>query len=751
MVWDAVDGYVLAVTPNCTGPLRTATWGVSDITWKFSNGTWSVLATTGAPANALDPALVYDAHDQYALLFGGLRISGYSGTPTAYYMSNETWKYAGGVWTNLTGTVGAAPPPAGTAIEMTYDAADEYVLLYTSYDVNQTWSYAGGAWTNLTAVSPTTPPFGGAFGYDAADQYVVSFGGFANSWWFNNATWTFHAGVWTNRSANVTNAPPPRSGSGVTYDPTLGQLVIFGGSRSTGWLYDPNASVRYMNYTALNDTWSYSGGTWTNQSLTAPSNVTLWENPFVFDPSSGNLVLVEEVFNSTTTNVTPVTWLLGNSSWSFVAPVLGLTAVGADAGTPFTLEVRTVPQSGALEYSYAGLPPGCSSRSTPRLSCTTQQPGDYAVTVRVIDSVGVVVSLTRSILVDPRPTLASFVPSLPIAEVGRPVSLSADGVGGTGALTFAYAGLPTGCVATQSSTVNCVPTEAGTFPVIAQATDALGVEAVAATTLSVVPAPAVAAFTVSPPVVDVGQPVVVAALSAGGVGPFTYAYLGLPLGCASVDQLSFRCLPMAPGSYVVQIGVTDQLGGGTSGTAALTVHGDPTITGFSASSPQVTVGGSIDLAVQVSGGTAPFVYLYAGLPAGCGGGNGATLSCLAAVTGEYSVTVTAVDATGALAAAALTVTVAAAPSTTPPHPGSAPGQSSSGAAASWFGPGPVAFTLGLAIGLLAFAATALWARRRFQRIREGEAIVQDLERRAPGPGTRGAEGSLEVSGPPREL
>jgi hypothetical protein len=251
--------------------------------------------------------------------------------------------------------------------------------------------------------------------------------------------------------------------------------------------------------------------------------------------------------------------------------------------------------------------------------------------------------------------------------------------------------------------------------------------------------------------VDVGQPVLVAALSSGGVGPFTYIYGGLPTGCAAVDQLSFRCVPAAAGAFSVEIGLADQLGGLASGSAPLTVNPDPAVTSFTTSASVVTVGGSFELAVQVAGGTAPFVYLYSGLPAGCVGAGASELSCWAAVAGNYSVTVMTVDATGARATAVVSLTVAVGPSVTPPHPGSTPGHNPSAASTPWYGAGYVAFALGIAVGLLALVATALWARRRMRRMREGEAIVASLEGR---PGTAGAfraGASSDAEMAPRDL
>jgi hypothetical protein len=745
MVWDAADGYVLAVAPNVTGPFpHQATYGPNDTTWKFAAGVWSIINATGGPANAMYPAMVFDAHDGYVLLFGGYRISGYIGQLTAFYQSNLTWKYSAGVWTNLTGIVNGLPPP-GYPVQMAYDAADEYVVLFTGYQIPVTWTYAGGTWTNRTALSSHGfPPFEGAFAYDASDRYVLSFGGFNDQGTVLNATWEFHAGAWSNISANVTNAPPPRYSSGITFDPGLGGIVIFGG-----------VCTRAANYSTENDTWNYSAGTWKNLSVWAPSNVTLWPSEMAYDPNASQIVLVNEVYNASTGNTTPVTWLLGNRSWSFAAPALGLTTIAADAGSSFTLEVRTLPHSGSLLYQYGGLPSGCASANAPTLTCTAESPGLFAIEVKVTDSAGLVLTLHTMVTVNPRPTIASFVASLPIAEVGQPLELTVNGLGGTGALSYVYSGLPVGCVSRNSANLACVPEASGSFPVSAQLRDALGVISGTTIDVTVVPAPTVPTFVVIPGVVDLGQSVVVAALGSGGIGPFFYTYSGLPAGCSAVNQLSFRCTPTASGSFRVDLGLADSLGGDATGSARLTVNTDPAIVTFSARTTQIIIGGSIDLALQVRGGTAPYVFVYSGLPGGCGSADAATLSCLAGTAGNFTVTAEVSDATGASATGSVALTIqASSPSTPPPVQTTPPGGHGGSAAASWLSAAPSMFVAGVAVGLLALLGAVLWDRRRARRAREGEAIVAELERQSTSPASTGSGGTASIrsnSPPDRDI
>jgi len=120
MAYDPFDGYVVAVTPAYSGDIYNVTYGVSEITWIYSSGSWSVLNTTGAPPELLYPALVADPVDQYVVLFGGLLVSGSTGYVSTEVSSDQTWSFVGGAWTNRTSASGVRPP-ADAIPELAYD------------------------------------------------------------------------------------------------------------------------------------------------------------------------------------------------------------------------------------------------------------------------------------------------------------------------------------------------------------------------------------------------------------------------------------------------------------------------------------------------------------------------------------------------------------------------------------------------------------------------------------------------------
>ncbi len=718
MAYDAADGYVVAVAPNVTGGLYNATYGPSDVTWMFSGGNWSVMNTTGAPPELLWPALTYDAADGYVVLFGGLVIAGSQGQVTAMVYSNQTWSYSAGVWTNRT-SVTTVQPPADEPPVMTYDAADGYVvLLDEAVTAPQTmwpttWAYRGGNWTNVTGpATRPAPPDSGVMAYDAVDGYVVYFGGLTSgpgieNWTTIPATWEFSAGTWTNVTATTNGAPSGRIFSAIAYDPARSEVVLFGGTAWNG----PGT------YNLPNDTWAYAGGNWTNLNVTTPA-LSWYTLDMVYDGAGHQLVLAGYTNNSRSAAVASSVWLLGTGSWTAAAPVLFLATVGADVGTPFELTVVLGPHAGTLSYQYAGLPTGCASANTPTLRCTAELPGRYHVHVTVTDALGLPVNLSTVVSVNPAPEVISFTSDLPVAEVGFPVDLAAVAIGGTGGLSYAYSGLPLGCASADSTTLSCTPASPGAAEISVVATDALGVTSALHFALPVAPRPSVTTFLVEPSVVDVGQTVVLAALTSGGVGPVAFQYRGLPEGCASADVLSFACAPTAPGAYLLSFEATDSFGSRAAGTATLTVNPAVAIANFDASARQVEVGQTLAFTVAPTGGTAPFVFVFSGLPGGCSTTDASTVQCVAAVPGNYTVTARVTDATGSSVSQAVVVTVDQIPRSTVGHPilpaGSLPGPLGS------------MFWWGVGIGSVGLLASALWARRQLRVRREGESIVRRL-------------------------
>ncbi|HTT25541.1 MAG TPA: kelch repeat-containing protein, partial [Thermoplasmata archaeon] len=300
-------GYGCAFSGNSTGGGGTGSGGNGT-----GGGNWSVVNAGGAgsPAGREFFSMAYDPVDQYVVMFGGGTAVG----PGQQY--NDTWTFANGSWTYLNIS---SPAPRRSAA-MTWDAADGYVLLFggiypgsatvNSVQFQDTWSFVHGAWHNMTApvVNSTNTPtvrWMAQMAYDPTSSAVILFGG-CNALACassTNDTWSYSGGAWTNISGSVGIAPPVRGTASLVWYPPDNALLLFGGS-------NPNQTVR-------GDTWELSASGWTQLSpATSPS--TRGDFWMVYDPTAGYLVL----FGGLRYSVSPTdyalsdTWIYGNGTWT---------------------------------------------------------------------------------------------------------------------------------------------------------------------------------------------------------------------------------------------------------------------------------------------------------------------------------------------------------------------------------------------------------------------------------------------------
>jgi PKD repeat protein len=187
-------------------------------------------------------------------------------------------------------------------------------------------------------------------------------------------------------------------------------------------------------------------------------------------------------------------------------------------------------------------------------------------------------SLGRSAESSVSVTVAAAITSAAIAspsatDVGVPVTFTGASSGGVGAATYAWS-FGDGTGGTGASAQHTYTAD-GTYHVTLWANDSLGASGMSTTTVVVAADPTISGFTVSPTSVTSGSAVTFSAVLGGGTGPYSYAYSGLPAGCATVDQASLTCSPSATGTYSVVLTVTDAAGKTASSTVTLTVTSTP--------------------------------------------------------------------------------------------------------------------------------------------------------------------------------
>jgi hypothetical protein len=568
-------------------------------TWEFLGGHWSNVTAnqTASPASSAAPAFASDAADGDAVLFGG-------GTSPAPFQ-NQTWTFAGNLWTNVTGAVGAAP--AGRAYAgLSADSNDSGVLLFGGYGtppngsdlpegLTDTWLFSGGSWSRVptgpSAPSPRLyesmtddPAVGGVLLYSGYDQFNVTVYG---------DTWGFAAGAWTLLGSSAT--PTPRNDPSLAYDSTTDQVILFGGS-------------------GLNDTWSYSAGNWT---LLAPAHAPTGRMyaTLTDDPSDGELVLFGgETVTQGAPNIALLndTWVFANGTW---------TNLTATAHGP----VGRIAASSAYD-STAGLVVlfGGENRTVLLNDTWTFHAGRWT-------EVGVG---------DPAP------PSRYGASL-------ADDPDDSGLLLFGGYG----CVVPSDPALLCNDT--WTYSAGAWTSHATSTAPSFRDFAGLVDDPAFKADVLEG---GIGFPCVVSPNSTectevlqndtweyrsgawtnltGSVGVPPQGGLGAAFVEDGVDGYAFLF-----GAYGTGSGVAGASWWSLSpGASTPLVVGTP-----SASVNPVAVGNLTNLTVKVSGGAAPYEVSWSGLPTGCATANSTTLACTPSAAGTFPVRVSASDADGDLA------------------------------------------------------------------------------------------------------
>ena len=546
-------------------------------TWFFQSGAWAELPTTNDSAFSNPTAdasslMTYDSADGYLLLSDADVSTNLSTGDSSVWALSSTRS-----WSAVAG-LPQSPEVAkgGSAVEpmMTYDAHDGYVLALN--DGGWTYSYTAGRWTNRSGNDSIVSIMGGttpanrsseSLGYDPPLNETILFGGSDTHALSPNTTWAYRSGTWTNVSGPTD--PPPRCEVAMTFDVADGYMLAVGGN-TEGLL--PGGPI-------ANQTWAISRAPVeispvdhvTISAAPSPTDVGVPVNLSVsFTGNHGPFTY--RWSNGATTNQTVVRF---GTPGPEVVTVLVTDAVGTDGTGSWTVVVNPLPagsisfpsrqtvgipeifrgasSNGTGPYQYAWNFGDGTTASTSEGSHTYTQAGPEQVNFTAVDSVGQSTTAHRTVTVAPS-LRASLNVTNATPSLEQPVLFTVTVHGGLGADTYAWTGLPTGCVSVNNSSIGCASTQSGIYPVTVNVTDGYPGSATATVNVTVIFEFSLSVSTLTP---LVGQTVTVGVLSATPTTDLTYLYTGLPPGCPSENASRLTCTPTAPGRYTVTVTVTD--------------------------------------------------------------------------------------------------------------------------------------------------------------------------------------------------
>ncbi|WP_165449374.1 putative Ig domain-containing protein [Krasilnikovia cinnamomea] len=300
---------------------------------------------------------------------------------------------------------------------------------------------------------------------------------------------------------------------------------------------------------------------------------------------------------------------------------------------------------GTAPYRWAatGLPAGLRiNRTTGTVTGTPTKARTYFTRITAKDAAKVVGHVTFTWHIGQAPIVKD--PGPQHSNTGVAVSKTLIATGGTAPYTWSATGLPAGLgINSTNGVISGIPTAAGSSTVTVTATDAKKISSAARTFTWTVSTP----LTVQDPGAQnstTGMAVSLTAIATGGATPYAWSATGLPAGLTiNTVTGAMTGTPTTAGTSTTKITVTDAAGATNTATFTWTVANPLTLT--NPGDQHATLDTPVSLTVTATGGTAPYAWSAAGLPAGL-----TMNTTTGAITGtpttggSYTTTVTGTDA-----------------------------------------------------------------------------------------------------------
>jgi hypothetical protein len=542
VTFDPTTGSVVAFGGTANSTVFGATWGYRAAPNASAHYDWSEVRSVREPADRTQAGFAFDAADGEVVMFGGQNQAG-TNNSTDYY--NDTWTYRAGVWTqhNLT----PSPSPRRGSM-LTYDPAEGALVLFggsnnTTY-FNDTWLYRHGVWMPVpTAVAPT-PRRSAGFAFDPELGGILLFGGHNATggargfYTVFNDTWLWTAAGWARISGGP--SPEPRAEPLMTFDPTDGYILLYGGYHQNGTAFDEQE---------LASTWMFQNRTWTNITAlvgTAPSPRD--GSGFVSDPATGYIL----AFAGDDNRLAPIpsVWYFRLGHWALECNPCKTPTWAADHAVYDESDGYLITQGS----NKSGPPPTEGPRTSAFAPAATSQ------------------GLPQRTWAWAAPAFLDLNAYPAATDVGRPVALTGWFGGGTPPWSLSWGGHV--LLNLSGPVVVAKFPSTGTIKVSGNATSP-GANVTKALLSVVVNATPRASLLLTPSITPLGSPVTVSISARYGTGSLSLLLAGLPPGCPATASKSLVCAPNSSGTFNVTLNATDHLGVVGWSNATLVVNATP--------------------------------------------------------------------------------------------------------------------------------------------------------------------------------
>lgn len=587
VVFGGCDAYTDAATSSECSGLAGDTW-----TYNATTATpWTQLAFGGTTCGGLGQGpctagtaplpraylmMTYDPALKEVVLFGGIAENS---ALTGVHLSDDTWTFNNGVWTNITGTAGA--PPERFYGSLAWDPAGNQLLLE------------------------------GGVGYGASGGYVVL-----------GDTWAFRGGIWTNITAPAgTSAPSPRAGAAFVTFPPPAFPTLFGGIQpyspydlNDTWVYGPVLQAHDDTVPTATDAglpvefdgwatgglspysyfWSYGDG---NVASGAHQNHT-----YAAPGTYPSMLLATDTYGMSAHRFVNIT----------INPDPSITAAANTTSTTTAVPVQFWGNAsgGTGSYSYAwDFGDGSAVSALPDPSHLYLRAGTFLANVTVTDAVGAnaTASVTITVRLAPLGLTASAAPLLGAAPL--PVDFSASASGGLSPISITWH-FADGSRASGYGDATHLYNLTGSFNATVWANDSAG-HSDRQTFDVVVYAPLSVQLHLSANGTAPGTLVTVTATVAGGWGALAYLW-SLNGSAYATGHPNLDFTPLGAGNYTLALNVSDARGDWRVAGTVLAVLPPvaPLTATLSANDTQFPMGGSVLLSVEAAGGSPPYSYAW---------------------------------------------------------------------------------------------------------------------------------------------
>jgi YVTN family beta-propeller protein len=544
--------------------------------------------------------------------------------------------------TVINGSSLVATIPVGTDPQgVTYDSSNGFVYV-SNYDPSS---------DNLTVINGTSviasipvgeSPAGGAF--DSANGYVYVTNRYSDNVSVINGTSVVASIPLAQDDEPTAAAYDPEDGYVYVTNIHSGSISVIDGTTVVGTIQLPEFASTYgATYDSANG-YVYVSNASSNGS---GGNVLVINGTAIITLISINSGVFSGAFDRADGDV----YFGGGSDNVFVIDgSFHYPSISSFEATPSTVEMvsRTIPSTtlavlaeggeGPLTFTYMGLPPGCTTSNTSSLVCTPTSPGTFNVRIYVNDSAGNSANSTTTLNVVPALSASAMATPAQI-DAGVAVNFASNPMGGIGPNSYAWE-FGDGSSSTAQNPSHSYASS-GNYTAQVWVNDSGGGSV--HQTLSVsVDLTLTVALTVSNSTPVLGQTIAINATAAGGAGPYTYSYLGLPPGCVTTDSPTIGCFPTQAGFYNLSVAVTDHNGVTANASIAIQIIFDFTVVVPS----RTTVGQPFTLSVKPDVGYGTITYAYAGLPPGCASVDARQLTCTPTQVGNYNISITVQDQAG---------------------------------------------------------------------------------------------------------